>query len=83
MNLQEKSEEEWNPEVFFVPSKWVAEFVKSDWSRFMYFLPKSVYDTVHERWDLVQSYLAGTDVAITWANDWPEDKLVKWGTETE
>jgi hypothetical protein len=29
----------WTPVVFFVPSRWVAEFVKPDFTRFMYFLP--------------------------------------------
>ncbi len=72
-----------NPKVFFVPSLWVANFVKSDWSRFMYFLPKAAEDITLERWDILQGYLANDESAIKWANDWPEEKLVKWGTSTE
>ena len=68
-----------SPEVFLVPSRWVAEFVKVDWSRFMYFLPTTAKELTYERWDLVTSYLDGKKEAIEWANAWPEDKLVKWG----
>lgn len=70
----------WSPQVFFVPSQWVAKFVKPDWSRFMYFLPIRVSDLTLERWDLVQNYLNGDLEAIDWANDWPEERLIKWGT---
>ena len=69
-----------SPQIHFVPSRWVAEFVKPRWSRFMYFLPKSAEDLTCERWDLVQGYLAGGLAAIEWANNWPEARLVKWGT---
>ena len=82
INLQEE-ESGWNPEVFFVPSRWVAEFVKEDWSRFMYFLPSTAKDFCHERWDLLTGYLAEQHDAIQWANDWPEDKLVKWGAGSD
>lgn len=81
VDLQEK-EEGWNPVVFFVPSRWVAEFVKPDWSRYMYFLPKTVKPLTSDRWDVVKEYLAGGKAAKRWANDWPQDKLVKWGTDT-
>ncbi len=43
VNLQE-SNESWDPQVFFVPSKWVAEFVTPDFSRYMYFLPTTAKD---------------------------------------
>lgn len=82
VDLQE-SQDGWNPRVFFVPSKWVAEFVKSEWSRYMYFLPKTVEDVTLERWDILKGYLNGDSDAIKWTNDWPEEKLVKWGTSTE
>ena len=78
VNLQENGSN-WSPEVFFVPSRWVAEFVKEDWSRFMYFLPSTAKDFCHERWDLLSGYLAEQPEAIQWAKNWPEDKLVKWG----
>ena len=79
IDLQEHKEG-WAPIVFFVPSLWVAKFVKPDWSRFMYFIPTTAKDLTHERWDLVQGFLAGKKDTIDWANSWPEDKLVKWGT---
>jgi hypothetical protein len=82
VDLQE-SEKSWNPKVFFVPSLWVAKFVKPDWSRFMYFLPKTVEDITLERWDFLTGYLMGEHDAIEWAESWPEDKLVKWGTSSE
>ena len=28
----------WNPKVFFIPSRWISEFVKPDFSRKMYYL---------------------------------------------
>lgn len=49
----------------------------------MYFLPKNAEDIIFERWDILSGYLKGEDNAIEWANDWPEDKLVKFGTNTE
>ncbi len=82
VDLQE-NDRAWSPSVFFVPSLWVANFVKPDWSRFMYFLPKTAEDITLERWDILEGYLNGEDSAIKWANDWPEEKLVKWGTDEE
>jgi len=82
VNLREK-DGVCDPEVFFVPSVWVAKFVKTDWSRFLYFLPKTAEDLTLERWDMLQGYLSGNEDAISWANDWPEERLVKWGTSTE
>jgi len=78
IDLQET--EVWTPNVFFVPSRWVAEFVKPDFTRYLYFLPITVQDLTLNRWDLVKGYLSGEKSAIEWANNWPEDKLVKWGT---
>ena len=80
-DLQEENNG-WSPQVFFVPSRGVAEFVKPDWSRFMYFLPVTAYDLTHERWDLVKGYVASEQSAITWANDWPQHLLPKWGTDS-
>jgi len=70
---------EQKPEVFLVPSRWVAEFVKDDWSMCMYFLPTAVTELTHERWDLIAAYLDGKKEAIEWANSWPQERLVKWG----
>ena len=82
VDLQENGPN-WEPKVFFVPSIWVANFVKPDWSRFMYFLPKTVEDITLEKWDILQGYLNGESGAIKWAKDWPEQKLIKWGTNSE
>ncbi len=80
VDLREKPGDIWSPRVFFVPSRWVAEFVKPDFTRYRYFLPKTAEQLTSERWDLVRGYLAGEATALEWANDWPEDILVKWGT---
>ena len=82
IDLQE-AEGKWSPRVFFVPSRWVAEFVKPDWSRYMYFLPSSAEDLAAERWDLISGYLAGEPEAIQWATSWPESRLTKWGETAE
>ena len=81
IDLQE-SKEGWNPKVFFVPSRWVAEFVKPDFTRYLYFLPTTVQDLTLERWDMVKGFLSGDKNAVDWANAWPEEKLVKWGTSS-
>ena len=78
VDLQE-NENNWTPQVFFVPSRWVAEFVKDHWSRYMYFLPETAKDLTLERWDLLSSYLNNEQDAVDWANSWPQEKLVKWG----
>lgn len=80
VDLREEDGESWSPRTFFVPSRWVAEFVKPDWSRYIYFLPKTAEHLASERWDLIQDYLAGEPKAVEWARSWPEDLLVKWGT---
>jgi hypothetical protein len=80
IDLQEQNHK-WNPRVFFVPSRWVAEFVKADWTRYMYFLPSTAQELTLERWDLVRSYLAGDKKGIKWANDWPKEILVEWGQD--
>jgi hypothetical protein len=37
IDLKEKNNS-WNPKVFFIPSRWIAEFVKPNFSRKMYYL---------------------------------------------
>jgi hypothetical protein len=69
----------WSPRVFFVPSRWVAEFVKPDFSRYVYFLPDTAKELTLERWDLVEGYLAEREEAVAWARAWPEHLLCKWG----
>ena len=74
-----QEDETCDPEVFFVPSRWIAEFVKPDWSRYMYFLPMTAKELTYERWDLISAYLNGESTAIEWANSWPRERLVQWG----
>ena len=73
----------WNPEVFFVPSFWVGQFVKQDFSRKLYFLPSTADDISKERWDYVSRYLSGDLDVAAWATTWPEEKLVRWGQPAE
>jgi hypothetical protein len=49
----------------------------------MYFLPTTAEKLTCERWDLVRDYLAGDSKATEWANAWPQELLVKWGTASE
>ena len=77
VDLQEDNNT-WSPRVFFVPSRWVAEFVKPGFSRYMYFLPKTKESDTLERWDLVDGYLDGDVDAINWANHWPHKELIAW-----
>lgn len=78
VNLQE-SETGWEPEVYFVPSKWVAEFVKPNWARFLYFLPGIGADLCRNKWELIPKFLSGDTSVANMASSWPEDKLVRWG----
>lgn len=77
VDLQE-SEDGWTPRVFFVPSKWIAEFVQPDWGRKMYFLPVTAQELTLERWDLIAGYLNGEKHARKWASSWPQELLVQW-----
>jgi len=45
------------PDIFFVPSHWVASFVKPEHSRKMYLLPASAKKYTLNRFDLIDSYL--------------------------
>jgi len=69
----------WQPEVFFVPSYWVGQFVKEDFSRKMFFLPTTANDISREKWDYVSRYLDGDPEIISWATSWDEKRLVRWG----
>jgi hypothetical protein len=61
----------WNPEVFFVPSLWVASWVKASHSRKRYYLREELADRCRERWDLVRHFLAGSRKAYDWARALP------------
>jgi hypothetical protein len=45
------------PEVYIVPSAVVANFVKPDWSRFMFWIYEEEQAKCHDRWDLIQMEL--------------------------
>lgn len=66
------------PDVYFVPSKWVGEFVKPDFTMKQYFLPKTVADEIRNNWEMVCKYIAGDNKVIDWANKW-DKRLVRWG----
>jgi len=72
----------WDPRVFFVPSRWVAEFVKPDWNPSFYFLPTTARELTMERWDIVRGYVSGDEGAIQWAKAWPKELLCEWGSES-
>ena len=84
IDLQEKNNN-WTPKVFFVPSKWVADFVKPDFSMKLYYLSsktddlKAIEDLTMERWDLVEKYLKGEQDAIDWAKNYPKETLFRFG----
>lgn len=69
----------WNPQVYFVPSKWVAEFVQPDFSRYVYFLPMTAVDLCHNKWDNIKKVLEQEESILHFAATWPDDKLVRWG----
>ena len=45
------------PEVYVVPSEVVANFVKPDWSRFMFWFYEEEQAKYHDRWDLIEQRL--------------------------
>lgn len=61
----------WNPEVFFVPSLWVAKWVKPGHSRKRYYLRRELEGRCRERWDLVASFLRGHRGTPRWARVLP------------
>jgi hypothetical protein len=67
------------PNVFIVPSLWVSEFVKPDWSRKIYFLPSTAWELTKNRWDTITSCLNSDSEIDQFSRTWPEDKLVRWG----
>lgn len=70
------------PDVYIVPSLWVGDFVKADWSRKMYFLPSSAWELTKNKWGLISSCLDDNPETKLFSQTWPEDKLVRWGRNT-
>lgn len=73
----------WNndeePDVYIVPSLWVSDFVKPDWSRKMYFLPKEAANLTRNKWEIIEKVLAGDKETIEWASTWDDKLLIRWG----
>jgi len=67
------------PDVYIVPSLWVSDFVKADWSRKMYFLPSTAWELTKNKWELISSCLEDDPAIKEFSTTWPEDKLVRWG----
>lgn len=62
-----------HPSVFLVPSKWVAETVGADWSRFIFPLRVECEKLTRERWDLLLGLLDNQADAIAWATSVPQE----------
>jgi hypothetical protein len=67
------------PDVYIIPSKWVSEFVKPNFTRFVYFLPKAASDLTRNRWDIIDKVLGNDSEILKWASNWDEKLLVRWG----
>lgn len=75
VDLREQGEQR-KPEVFLVPSHWVADFADSEWEtwgRKLYWLFKEVESQCKERWDLVQRFLDGDNQILKWIREVPPD----------
>ena len=81
VNLQQQEDSSFKPQVFIVPSKWVAEFVKPDFTRKLFFLSMAAADLCLERWDYILKTLQNDSktqqFATTWANE-----MVRWGNQS-
>jgi len=69
------------PDVYIIPSKWVAEFVKEGWSRYMYFLPQKAAELTRNRWDILEKILDNDKDIVDFASKWNDEILVRWGGE--
>jgi hypothetical protein len=67
----------WNPRVFVVPSLWVGSFVKEEWSRKRYMLPKDAWPQCLERWDRVSAFFSGDPDTASWCKTVPPE-AVDW-----
>lgn len=71
------------PNVYIVPSKWVAEFVKPNFTRKLFFLPKPAADITRNNWELFDKIFDGDVDTLKWASQWDEENLVRWGGPSE
>jgi hypothetical protein len=72
VDLQEQADK-WQPTVFIVPSCWVGNFVKAEWSRKLYMLRSELWPECQERWDRVAGFLAGDSAMLAWCEQIPEE----------
>jgi len=78
IDLQEADDQR-SPIVYFVPSVWVSNMVKHDWSRKMYMLRSVLWPDCEERWDRISAYLDNESKTIAWCQtvpgqaQWPPD----------
>jgi hypothetical protein len=61
------------PTVFLVPSLWVADTIRADWTRMIYPLKIECEKLCKERWDLIPKFLAGDPDALAWATTMPPE----------
>lgn len=78
VDLQQQEDASTNPKVFIVPSKWVAEFVKPDFTRKLFFLSMDAAKLCVERWDYILKTLQQDPDTITFATTW-SNTMVRWG----
>ncbi len=72
VDLQEEPNLSRNPIVFLVPSLWVGNFIKADFSRKMFLLRSQLWELCRERWDLIEGYLSGDPKTKEWCTTIPE-----------
>ena len=74
-----KANETEEPDVYIIPSKWVADFVKPEWSRKIYFLPKAAADVTRNKWETLIKALGENEEILEWASKWDDELLIRWG----
>ena len=79
VDLQQQNDLSFKPQVFIVPSKWISDFVKPDFTRKVFFLTKEVANLCLERWDYIKETLQKNQKINTFVKTWPKE-MVRWGT---
>ena len=84
VDLQRKSEggDAIQPNVYFVPSRWVGMFVERTWTRKLFYLTKDTIQNegIENNWDAVQLFLNGERATQTWAQSLPKT-FYWWGSK--
>lgn len=77
------------PDVYFVPSKWIGNFVKDDFSMNNYFLGTKEEKDFNElikhtknRFDIIYKILNSSQEGLNWLDYWPTEKLIQWGSNS-